>query len=85
MNKAIKSLIPVCKMCGRELGVFVGMMNGKPRIIGVSDYIDGWDYCESCMIEHCCATNCFGCEFNPGNYNDCRFLGMKTYYMENED
>lgn len=82
MDKQVEDMIPVCKMCGQKLGVFVGMMNGKPYIIGTSDYIDDWDYCYSCMIEHCCTTNCFGCKFNPGNYNDCRFFTMKKNYME---
>lgn len=82
MGEQFEYMIPVCKMCGSKLGVFVGMINGKPRIIGSSDYIENWDYCYSCMIEHCCTTNCFGCGFNPGDYNNCRFFDIKRNYME---
>ena len=82
MDKQVEDMIPVCKMCGRKLGVFIGTMNGELRIICSSDYVENWDYCYSCMIEHCCTTNCFGCRLNPGNYNDCRFFDMKRNYME---
>ena len=67
--------IPKCKMCGQKLGVFVGMMNGDPLIIGKSDYIEDWPYCVSCMIEHCANTNCLDCEFNKGDYHECKFFG----------
>ena len=81
MKSKIENIIPVCKMCGRKLGQCIGMMNGEPYIACSSDYIEDWDYCESCMIEHCCNTNCLGCEFNPGSYNDCRFLTTKKNYL----
>ena len=84
MDKQAEDMIPVCKMCGHKLGQFVGMFEGEPYIICSSDYIKDWDYCESCMIEHCCTTNCFGCRFNPGNYNDCRFIDMKKNYMRRD-
>lgn len=81
MDKQIEDMIPACKMCGRKLGQFVGMLSGEPYIACSSDYIEEWDYCYSCMIEHCCTTNCLGCEFNPGNYNDCRFIDLKRNYL----
>lgn len=81
MDQEIDNMIPVCKMCGRKLGQFVGMMGGEPLIICSSSYIEGWDYCEECMIDHCCTTNCFGCKFNPGSYKDCMFLDMKKNYL----
>lgn len=77
-----EDMIPVCKMCGRKLGQYVGVLDGEPYIICSSDYIEDWPYCYSCMIEHCCATNCYGCEFNPGDYHDCKFLGMKMFYLK---
>ena len=79
-----KETIPICKMCGRKLGQLIGMMNGEQYIICSSDYIEDWDYCEGCMIEHCCTTNCFGCEFNPGNYNNCKFFNLKQFYLKEE-
>ena len=77
MDNAIK--IPECKMCGRILGQSVG-----PWIICSSDYIEDWPYCDRCMIEHCVETNCYGCEFNPGDYHKCRFLEMKKFYLSEE-
>lgn len=84
MEKSIENIIAKCKMCGRELGQFVGIMNDEPYIVCSSDYIENWPYCKSCMIEHCVITNCLGCEFNPGNYNNCRFLETKTYYLKED-
>lgn len=78
MDKAIQ--IPECKMCGSKLGQFINPF----RIICSSDYIDGWPYCMSCMIEHCVATNCYGCEFNKGDYHNCQFFYMKQNYLEEE-
>lgn len=85
IDKQIETMIPVCKMCGRKLGQFVGMLDGEPYIICSSDYIEDWPYCYSCMIEHCCATNCYGCEFNPGDYHNCKFLNMKMFYLKEEN
>jgi len=47
-----------------------------------SNNIEDWPICYSCMIEHCCGTDCNGCKY--GNYPDCRFLWMKRYYMNEE-
>ena len=71
-------------MCGRELGQIIVETNEEAYIICSSDYIEDWPDCRSCMIEHCVTTNCFGCEFNPGNYNDCRFLETKIFYLKEE-
>ena len=84
MEKQIEATVPVCKMCGSKLGQFVGMIDREPYIICSSDYIEDWPYCRSCMIEHCCSVNCFSCEFNPGDYKDCKFLDMKTFYLKGE-
>jgi hypothetical protein len=34
------------------------------------------------MVEHCCGTNCYACEY--GKYPDCRFLDMKRHYMSED-
>ena len=69
--------IPVCKMCGNILGQLIG-----DTIYLSSDYTGG-KVCRSCMIEHCCTTNCLGCEL--GTYPDCKFLPMKKFYLEDEE
>ena len=77
MAKSIE--IPVCKMCGRELGVAIS----EHRVICVSDYIPDNPYCLSCQIEYCMETNCLGCEI--GKYPECRHLAMKRFYQEPDE
>ena len=76
MSNKIK--IPVCKVCGRELG----QMIPDYGIICSSDYIQDNPYCRSCQIEHCVETNCLGCEM--GKYPNCRHLETKRFYLELE-
>lgn len=83
--KINEDAIPVCKMCERKLGQYVGILDGEPYIICSSDYIEDLPYCYSCMIEHCCATNCYECEFNPCNNNECRFFDIKMSYLLEEN
>lgn len=72
--------IPHCPVCGQKLGVFVGMQNGKPLIIGTSDYMETFDLCHTCLVEHCMQTNCYKCELRK--YPDCEFLATKKLYLE---
>lgn len=69
--------IPVCEMCGHELGVEVV----PGYIICTSDYMGG-PVCLSCIIERCCETNCLGCEL--GTYPDCGNLEIKRHYMADD-
>lgn len=85
IDKQIENMIPVCKICGRKLGQFVGMLDGEPYIICSSDYIEEWPYCRSCMIEHCYKINCYECEFNPSNSDECRFFDIKMSYLLEEN
>ena len=70
--------MPVCKMCGRELGV--RLSDGS--IICSSSYIENNDYCHECQVEHCLNTNCLSCSI--GTYPHCRHLELKKNYMEEE-
>jgi hypothetical protein len=70
--------MPVCKMCGRELGV--RMPDGG--IICSSSYIENNAYCYECQVEHCMSTNCLGCEI--GSYPDCKHLETKKFYLEEQ-
>jgi hypothetical protein len=47
--------------------------------------IEDWPICHDCMMEHCRRTNCLGCEYNGGDYKDCRFLDIKRHCMNPED
>ena len=69
-----------CKLCGGN------MIWENPYIPGhfheSSCNIEDWPICHDCMVEHCCHTNCLGCEY--GKYPDCRFLEMKQHYMSDD-
>lgn len=78
----MSAYINCCRQCGRTLIRAIRLSNGEFRGIYSSDYIDNWPICRSCMIEHCCNTNCMGCEFNQGDYQKCYFFDMKKHYME---
>lgn len=72
----MKNEIPVCALCGADLGQLIG---------DTIDYFDdytGSPVCRSCIIEHCCTTNCLGCEI--GTYPDCEYLKIKHHYMQEE-
>ena len=75
LDKA-KPEMPICKMCGKELGVRLD----DGRIIALSSYIPGNDYCYECQVEHCLNTNCDACTM--GHYPDCEHLWRKKHYLE---
>jgi hypothetical protein len=68
--------MPVCKICGIEMGV-----RTAGRIIMRSCY-NGTDICDDCQLEHCMSTNCLGCTI--GRYPDCEHLDRKKFYLEEE-
>ena len=61
-----------CKLCG-------GRMVYVPDISGYfhesSCNLEDWPICNDCMVDHCCRTNCLGCEY--GKHTSYRFIGMK--------
>jgi len=73
-------MIKNCKLCGWN------MVWENPDIPGhfheSSNNLEDWHICRECMAEHCCQTNCHGCEY--GKYPDCRFLYMKRHYLEED-
>lgn len=46
-----------------------------------SDYI-GMDTCRTCWLEECLSTNCLSC--TRGKYPDCKWLGLKKSYQEED-
>lgn len=77
--------IPKCEICNRELAVYVASNGNEDFYCCSSDYIEDFPLCRSCLIEHCCSTNCLGCEHSPSDYHKCRFLEMKNFYLNEED
>lgn len=67
----------ICKDCGAKL---TGITDAGD--VYASSHYNGTEYCDSCMIEHCVHTNCFGCK--RGKYPDCPFLAQKKFYMEDD-
>lgn len=74
-------LIPGKIHC-KECGCWIGTINRDGSSYASSHY-NGTDVCDSCMVEHCCGTNCLACEI--GEYPNCRFQDMKRHYMESDD
>lgn len=66
--------MPVCKICGIEMGV-----RTAAGIIAKSCY-NGTDICDDCIIDHCLSTNCLSCTI--GKYPECEYLDRKKFYME---
>lgn len=62
-----------CKRCGDRLQVSVGDM-----LIAKSHY-NGTNICDTCMVEHCVATDCNICTI--GKPPSCQFLGTKEFYL----
>lgn len=81
----MNNYVNCCSRCGSTLIRATQFSNGEFYGIYSYDYIDNWPICRSCMIEHCCSTNCMGCEFNQGDYQKCQFLKMKQHYMKEEE
>lgn len=75
----LRTFVPLnCKVCGSWLTRIDS--SGVPY---ASSHYNGTDICDSCMVDHCVATNCLGCEL--GKYPDCKFLDMKKYYMSEDE
>jgi hypothetical protein len=74
-----------CANCKRALA---WQVPGEDYSICSSDYHEDLTVCLSCLIEHCCTTNCFECPHGDfpikGVYPDCEWLWMKKHYMEDE-
>ena len=73
-------LIKNCETCGCKLVWENPILKGHFQ--ASSSNLENWDYCRDCMIDHCCTTNCYGC--NYGKYPDCQFLEMKKHYMSQD-
>ncbi len=63
-----------CSICGSWLTDVT-----KDGIGIASSHYNGTDVCDSCIVEHCLATNCLDC--NWGHYPDCQYLSMKKNYQ----
>lgn len=69
-----------CRMCN---GV-VGHRHGDRYLLSSSSEGDeGKGICHSCLVDHCCNTNCLGCDWYK--YPNCPHIETKKIYMESED
>lgn len=67
-----------CSVCD----AWIATINRDGSSYASSAY-NGTDICDSCMIEHCCSTNCYTCKI--GNYPNCQFQNMKNNYLQSDD
>ena len=69
-----------CKICN---GV-VGWRHGNSYLMSSnSEGDEGKGICHSCLVEHCCNTNCLGCDWYK--YPNCPHIETKKIYMEDKE
>lgn len=47
-----------------------------------SDYVENLDVCKTCLIDHCCKTDCGKCTIRTVEF--CEFVDQKTHYLQEE-
>lgn len=66
-----------CRMCGTK----VSIRTGAGWILSSnSEGDEGKGICHTCLVEHCCNTNCLGCDWYK--YPECPHIETKKIYME---
>ena len=67
-----------CRMCGAKVSA---CKTETGWILSSSSEGDeGKGICHECLVEHCCGTNCLGC--NWYQYPNCPHIQTKKIYME---
>lgn len=66
-----------CQVCN---GIVGWRRNDRYILSSNSEGDEGKGICHECLIEHCCSTNCLGC--NWYKYPDCPHIETKKLYME---
>lgn len=70
-----------CRICGNKVSV-CETENGW-LMSSSSEGDEDKGFCHDCLIEHCCETNCLGCDWHE--YPDCPHIETKKIYTEKED
>ena len=66
-----------CRICG--MNVAVKTDNGW-ILSSSAEGDESKGICHDCLVEHCCSTNCFGCDWYQ--YPNCPHIETKKIYME---
>ena len=67
-----------CRICGTNVAA---CKTETGWILSSSSEGDeGMGICHECLVEHCCNTNCFGCDWYK--YPNCPHIETKKIYME---
>lgn len=67
-----------CRMCGQKVSIC--KTEDGWILSSSSEGDEGKGICHECLVEHCCSTNCFGCDWY--RYPDCPHIELKKIYME---
>lgn len=66
-----------CRACN---GIVGWKQGGRYLLSSNSEGDESKGICHDCLIEHCCSTNCLGCDWYK--YPDCPHIETKKIYME---
>ena len=67
-----------CRKCNRN--VAAAKLDGRFILSSESEGDESKGICHTCLIEHCCNTNCLGCDWYK--YPNCPHIETKKIYME---
>lgn len=69
-----------CRICGTN--VAAGRTVNGWILSSESEGDEGRGICYTCLVEHCCNTNCLGCDWYK--YPDCPHIETKKIYMKED-
>ena len=67
-----------CRMCNKN--VAAAKLDESFILSSESEGDESKGICHSCLVEHCCNTNCLGCDWYK--YPNCPHIETKKIYME---
>ena len=67
-----------CRMCNKNIAA--AKLDGRFILSSESEGDESKGICHTCLIEHCCNTNCLGCDWYK--YPNCPHIETKKIYME---
>ena len=77
-NFKIDNNVLRCGICGQKVSVC--KTEDGWILSSSSEGDEGKGICHECLVEHCCNTNCFGCDWYQ--YPKCPHIETKKIYME---
>lgn len=67
-----------CRVCGNKVGW--KFTDEQWLLSSNAEGIEERGICHTCLVEHCCNTNCLGCDWYE--YPNCPHIQTKKIYME---